>query len=274
MRVPRYRLTLEYQGTRYRGWQAQKNARSVQGALLQAAAEIYGSSVDIQGAGRTDAGVHALGQVAHLELPKSVREDSIVPDLNDRLPPDITVLGAARTTAKFHARHHAVSRSYLYQISRRRTALGKPFVWWVKDRLDAGRMARAAALLPGMHDFAAFADRRLEEGKSTLVLLEEAVLQEAGDLILLRFRASHFLWRMVRRMVGVLAQVGRGALPEEGMTGLLAGPSDYPAAFTAPPSGLFLEEVIYPGERYRRPLRPVLEVAGIEAGAVSTLVGG
>jgi len=256
----RYRLTIEYQGTRYHGWQGQLNARTVQGELLRAARELFGAAADVQGSGRTDAGVHAIGQVAHLEAPQPLPGERIVNGLNDLLPPDINVLAAGRADDAFHARHHAAGRSYLYQISRRRTAFGKPFVWWVKDRLDLERMRRAAAGLGGMRDYAGFTDKRVGKDTSTLVLVEEVTLAEAGDLILVRLRASHFLWKMVRRVVGCLVGVGRGEISGREFEALFAGPSPYPARVTAPPSGLFLEEVIFPGEVFRRPLEPVLGV--------------
>jgi tRNA pseudouridine38-40 synthase len=253
---------VEYQGTRYSGWQVQANApRTIQGELLRAAREVLEGPLDIQGAGRTDAGVHALGQVAHLQAEGRVRgRRGLAEALNEQLPADIVVLEAVPCAPSFHARHDAVSRSYLYQVSRRRTALGKPFVWWVKDRLRTEAMAQAAGGLVGLHDFTAFADRRLERDVSTRVLLEEAAVAEAGDLILVRLRASHFLWRMVRRLVGTLVEVGRGTLSPEEVRGLLERPSPLPAQVTAPPSGLFLEEVIYPGEVWRRPLGPVMDV--------------
>jgi len=257
----RYRLTIEYQGTRYHGWQGQQNARTVQGDLLRAARELFGVAVDIQGSGRTDAGVHALAQAAHLETPQALPEERIVHGLNDHLPPDINVLDARRADDRFHARHHAAGRSYLYQISRRRTAFGKPFVWWVKDSLDIEPMRRAAAGLTGMRDYAGFTDKRVEKDTSTLVLVQEAVLAEAGDLILVRLRASHFLWKMVRRVVGCLVGVGRGEISVKDFERLFVSPSPYPARVTAPPSGLFLEEVIFQGEEFRRPLEPVLGVS-------------
>ncbi len=260
--MPRYRLTIEYRGTRYRGWQSQKNARSVQAEILRAARELHGPVTDFQGAGRTDAGVHALGQVAHLDFtPPAGDARLIAAGLNDALPPDINILEARRADSRWHARHHAVGRSYLYQVSRRRTALGKDFVWWVKDRLDAEAMAGAAAGLVGMHDFASFSDRRIEEGKSTLVLLDEAAVRPHGDIVLVRLRASHFLWKMVRRVVGVLVQVGSGKLRAGQVGEMLEKFSPLPALFTAPPSGLFLEEVVYPGETYRRPLEPVMDIS-------------
>ena len=257
----RYRLTIEYQGTRYHGWQGQQNARTVQGDLLRAGRELFGTAVDIQGSGRTDAGVHAIGQVAHLDSPKAFPEDGLVRGLNDLLPQDINILDARRVDDRFHARHHATGRSYLYQVSRRRTAFGKPFVWWVKDRLDIDAMRRAAAGLAGMRDYARFTDKRIEKDTTTLVLVREVVLAEAGDLILVRLRASHFLWKMVRRVVGCLAGVGRGEISVKDFEGLFTAPSPYPARVTAPPSGLFLEEVIFPGEEFQRPLEPVLGVS-------------
>ena len=256
----RYRLAIEYQGTRYHGWQGQENARTIQGELLRAAREVFGGDVDLQGSGRTDAGVHALGQVAHLAARSAVPAERVTSGLNDLLPPDINVLDVRRAAAGFHARHDAAGRSYLYQISRRRTAFGKPFVWWVRDRIDVGAMRRAAAALPGMRDYASFTDKRVEKDTPTKVLVQEAVLLEAGDLILVRLRASHFLWKMVRRLVGCLVGVGRGEITVEECLAFFAAPSPYPARVTAPPSGLFLEEVIYPGEAFRRPLAPVLTV--------------
>jgi tRNA pseudouridine38-40 synthase len=256
----RYRLTIEYQGTRYHGWQGQANARTVQGELLRAARALFGGPVDLQGSGRTDAGVHALAQVAHLEAAQAVPAARIVNGLNDLLPPDINVLAAVRAAPRFHARHDAAGRSYLYQVSRRRTAFGKPLVWWVKDRLEIEPMLQAARALPGLKDFAGFADARVEKDTSTLVRVEEVAVKEAGDLILVRLRASHFLWKMVRRIVGCLVGVGRGEIGPADFAGFLGAHSPYPAKVTAPPSGLFLEEVIYPGEAYRRPLEPVVAV--------------
>jgi tRNA pseudouridine38-40 synthase len=232
----------------------------VQGELLRAGRELFGAAVDLQGSGRTDAGVHALAQVAHLEAPRALAPERIVTGLNDLLPQDINVLAALPAAAGFHARHDAAGRSYLYQISRRRTAFGKPFVWWVRDPLDAAAMRAAAAGLVGMRDFAGFADKRVEKDTSTQVLVQEATVAEAGDLVLVRLRASHFLWKMVRRLVGCLAGVGRGEIGARDFEGLFRAVSPYPARVTAPPSGLFLEEVIYRGESFTRPLVPAFAV--------------
>jgi tRNA pseudouridine38-40 synthase len=257
--MPTFKLTIEYEGTRYSGWQAQGNTqKTVQGHLIRAATQVLGE-VDIGGAGRTDAGVHASGQVAHLRARKTVEPLILTRKINDLLPHDIHILRAEKANDRFHARHDAVSRVYLYQISRRRTAFAKPFVWWIKDRLDSKAMARAAALIAGRHDFTAFTDKRLAEDESRIVVVERCEVGTADDLILIRIAASHFLWKMVRKLVGVLADVGRGTLGDRAVADLLR--PDAPLVQpTAPPSGLFLEAVVYEEGTFDRPLQPIVPV--------------
>ncbi|HYL35019.1 MAG TPA: tRNA pseudouridine(38-40) synthase TruA [Bryobacteraceae bacterium] len=259
-----WKLTLEYDGTKYSGWQEQKNARTVQGQLRKAAEDFLGVEVDLQGAGRTDAGVHARAQVAHLRArpkPGSTRRfppaDQILRALNERLPSDVCVLDVADAEHTFHARTGAAERTYVYQISKRRTAFFKKYVWWVREPLDVAAMAQAARMLIGRHDFAAF--RALDPSRpdeSTIVVVSDAGVELEGDLILFRITASHFLWRMVRRIVGVLVRLGKGELTREQFGRLLEGqdPSLDVAAWTAPASGLFLERVEYP-KRPRRARR-------------------
>jgi tRNA pseudouridine38-40 synthase len=260
--MPSYRLTIEYEGTRYSGWQEQKNARTVAGELRRALEEAAGAPVDLGGSGRTDAGVHAVAQVAHARFREPIDSERVRAATNAALPADIHLLALAPAPERFHARHDAAARVYLYQIARRRTAFGKRFVWWVERRLDLAAMERASALLPGHHDFARFADRRGEG--STLVVVERVELAVAGDLVLFRIVASHFLWKMVRRLVGSLVAVGSGELTAEGFEALLAAPGGAhafdPAAATAPPSGLFLERVFYPDEGELGELAPVVPV--------------
>lgn len=258
--MPRYKLTIEYAGTRYSGWQIQKNARTVQGELYSAVHVATGRDArEIYGAGRTDAGVHALAQVAHLDLGAGIDPHVLRDAINDALPSDIVVTACERTTPRFHARHSAVGRWYLYQVARRKTAFGKPFVWWVKDDLDVKRLQRAAERLQGRHDFRSFAHRSDDES-STLVEIEQVEVAAAGDLVLVRIAGSHFLWRMVRRLVGVLVAIGTGELPPSVIDQLLAEPSSLPAQLTAPASGLFLERVFYEGESPDAPLRPVVRL--------------
>src|SRR5689334_21024922 len=181
--MPRYRLTIEYAGTRYSGWQIQKNAKTVQGELHRALGEALGKAqFETYGSGRTDAGVHALGQVAHLDTSATLPPATLVARVNDALPADINVLDAERVQPRFHARHSAVARSYIYQIARRRTAFAKPFVWWVRDDLSLPKMREAAAALSGFGDFRAFTDDDPDE-KSTKVLIEHIALAEDDALI-------------------------------------------------------------------------------------------
>lgn len=260
--MPRYRLTIEYVGTRYSGWQAQRNARTIAGELLEAVKSATGSEpLELMGSGRTDAGVHAVAQVAHLDLAGEHEPRALRFALNDALPADIHVLGIARVDHRFHARHSATARQYLYQVSRRRTAFAKPFVWWVKDALDADRMAAAARAFEGRHDYRSFCDRDPALG-STLVEVERCRAELQGPLLLIRVRASHFLWRQVRRMVGVLVEVGRGTFTPDDVAAFLRSDSREPARFTAPPSGLFLERVDYEGDASDpdAPLRPAVPV--------------
>lgn len=247
-----FRLTLEYDGTKYSGWQEQTNARTVAGVLRAALEEVLGERVELMGSGRTDAGVHALAQVAHLRLkhkPKLPLEP-LLRAVNDRLPSDVVLLELAPAPPRFHARHDALTRTYLYQISIRRTAFGKRHVWWVKPPLNVDRMAEAAALLAGRHDFRNFAQADPSKpGESTIVVVQAASVVREDDLILFHITASHFLWRMVRRLVGALVKVGLGEVTLDDFRSLLAGdprPELPVAAWTAPASGLFLESVEYP----------------------------
>lgn len=259
--MSRFKLTLEYVGTRYRGWQIQKNARTVQGEIA-AAVRLVSERTDFElyGSGRTDAGVHALAQVAHLDLNTPLKPDALRLALNDRLPQDIHLLKAEAVPRQFHARHDAVGRRYLYQISRRRTAFGKPYVWWIKDALSVDAMRRAVPHFLGLQDFRAFTADDPEE-KSTRAEIERLDVAEEGALLLIRIDGSHFLWKMVRRLVGVLAEVGRGRLSDKDVLRFLREGSEMPAALTAPPSGLFLERVFYPGDRRDQPLKPVLHLS-------------
>ncbi len=245
-----WKLEVEYEGTRYRGWQIQHNAKTVQGELTQAVRQIFEARTEVFGAGRTDAGVHALRQIVHLkvaELKTNVTPRQIQFALNDILPHDINIIRVQNAAENFHARHDAAARYYIYQISTRRTAFAKNFVWWIKDNLDAEAMRTAAEMLVGRHNFRSFCEVESERD-STTVAVERSEIFTDGDLICFRIGASHFLWKMVRRIVGMLAEVGRGNLSYDGFQRLLKFPSNAPAKFTAPPSGLFLEKVLYKGD--------------------------
>jgi tRNA pseudouridine38-40 synthase len=261
--MPRFKLLIEYAGTKYSGWQIQKNARTVQGEIDRAIREATKrQEFELYGAGRTDAGVHALAQVAHLDIYSDLAPELLRRRINDELPADIHIRSVAKAPHKFHARHDAVERSYLYQISTRRTAFGKAFVWWIREPLSIDRMRGAAAPFVGMQNFEAFTADDPDE-KSTKVLVDAVDIEAHGALLLIRVRGSHFLWKMVRRMVGVLAAVGRGDIDGR-QAGSLLDPARTQvarataAALAAPAAGLFLEAVRYKGDPPLPPMTPLL----------------
>src|SRR5215469_15627311 len=247
-----YKLTLEYDGSKFSGWQTQTNARTVQGELQRIADEIFGVETDIQGAGRTDAGVHALGQVAHLKVRSPRRKlapGQLLSDLNERLPSSIAVVDLVEAAPNFHARHDAVARTYFYQISTRKTALSKRYVWWIKQPLDFRAMSEAASRIAGRHDFVAFrAADPSRPRESTIVVVDSAEVGRDEHLFIFRIEASHFLWKMIRRLTGTLVKIGLGEVSVEQFRGLLEGHRDSKldvAAWAAPAAGLFLESVRY-----------------------------
>lgn len=260
-----WKLTIEYDGTRYRGWQEQQNAQTVMGELRRAAEDLLGGRVEVMGSGRTDAGVHAAAQVAHL-ISSSGRKLSpprLRHELNDRLPADIAVLNVEEAPPRFHARNDAVARCYVYQISTRKTAFSKKYVWWVKEPLNVALMSEAAGRIAGRHDFSCFrAKDPARPDESPFVEVQSASVEQEDDLILFRIEASHFIWRMVRRLAGVLVKLGKGEITMAQFGQLLAGRCSAEldvAAWTAPAAGLFLESVRYseggvknPGQRLRR----------------------
>lgn len=258
--MARFKISIEYDGTRYSGWQVQTNAQTIQGVMIGAMKKVFKTGAfEFQGSGRTDAGVHALAQVAHLDVQTMLAPEIIRKKVNDELPADINLLEVEKAPKEFHARHDAIARSYLYQISRRRTAFGKRYVWWIEGRLAFNTMKEAAQVFIGMNDLRSFTEEDPEE-KSTKVLIDAIEMKEEGDLILIRVRGSHFIWKLVRRVVGVLAEVGRGTFTREQVEQFIRQKSEAPARFTAPPSGLFLERVHYKGDRYGQPLHPAFPV--------------
>jgi len=248
----KYRLTIEYDGSPFQGWQIQEKGKTVQGVIEEALRDLTGERLEIQGASRTDAGVHALGQVAHFTVHRRWPTEKILFGLNDRLPATVNVLSVEEAPLSFHARRDAKEKVYLYCLSQRRTAFAKKYVWWVKDTLEVERICEGARLFVGLHDFSSFADKRIEPDVPRRVLISSCEVEKRGPVILFSVAGSHFLWKMVRRMVGVLVEIGRGNLPVEVIPSLLTTPSPLPARYTAPPSGLFLAQVRYEGEERRK----------------------
>ncbi|MCU0408728.1 MAG: tRNA pseudouridine(38-40) synthase TruA [Bacteroidales bacterium] len=258
--MARFKLTIEYEGTRYSGWQIQRGGKSIQGEIMDACKDLFGTiKIDLMGAGRTDAGVHASGQVAHLGVDTDMTCLRVKYGINDRLPPDICIIDTEEAYPDFNARHDAVARSYIYLISRRRTAFGKKFVWWIKDRLDVERMREAAEHFNGLKNFRSFTDPDQEQGSTKVEIISNAI-KEYDDLIMYHITGSHFLWKQVRRMTGVLAEVGRGKMSPAEVASLLRIKSDLPAKFTAPPSGLFLDRVYYKRQDIVTDVMPIIRL--------------
>jgi len=250
--MPTYRLTLSYRGTAYSGWQRQENAPSVQQTLEEALERLLGHSrgtVRVVGASRTDAGVHAHGQVAHLELATPFPERGLVHGTNHFLPEDVRVLAAAGMPAGFHARKHARGKEYVYRLSRAPviSPLDSLFVAPLHGPVDRERMARATESLPGRHDFSAFALAGGSHGQPFRSIVA-ARWEEEGEELRFRVVGEGFLRGMVRALVGTLVEVGTGKRSPESFAGLLAGRPRSEAGPTAPAHGLVLERVFYPPE--------------------------
>jgi tRNA pseudouridine38-40 synthase len=265
-----YRLLIEYDGSRFQGWQKQgakqsrEGVRTVAGSIERVVHEAGLHLVNLGGAGRTDAGVHALGQVAHLHLEAkgAPRPGELRRILDGALPQDIAIRDIRSCPPRFHARHDAVDRTYLYQISRRRSAFGKPWIWWVKRGLDLDRLSLAWTAFEGDQDVSAFADLDTEEDGRTRLLRCE--VSEVGSLSLLRVRATHFYRRLVRRMVGAAVACALGDEEPRRVIEDLRNPTEaanlYWGAKAAPASGLFLESVRYPGDPEPGPPKPTLAI--------------
>ena len=241
------RLLLEYDGAAYHGWQRQKNARTIQEAVEAALGRLTGEEARLVASGRTDAGVHALGQVANFRTASRIPLKAFQVGLNSLLPRDIAVLHAAEVPPQFHARFSAVSKAYEYRILCRpaRSPLELRYCWHLATPLDLEAMAKAAAALAGEHDFAAFQNRGSDVEHTVRRVLDAAWL--AGDGGRLRFviSANGFLRGMARSLVGTMVEIGRGKRPPEDLAGLLASRDRAAAGATAPAAGLFLVRVVY-----------------------------
>jgi len=245
--MPRYKLTIEYDGTPFVGWQVQDNGPSVQGVLTEAIAAFTGERVVVAGAGRTDAGVHALGQVAHVDLAKDWDGDTVRDAVNFHLRPrPIAVLTAEQVTENFDARFSATKRHYLYRIVNRRAdlALDQNRAWRVPRPLDGDAMHAAAQKLVGRHDFTTF--RAAEcQAKSPVKTLDQLDVKRDGDEVRITAAARSFLHHQVRSMVGSLVHVGEGKWSAEDLVAALAAHDRTRCGQVAPPQGLYLVRVEY-----------------------------
>jgi len=245
--MQRYRFDISYDGTDYRGWQIQPNAMTVQERIEKALCEITGEAAKLHGSGRTDQGVHARRQVAHADLSSRVAARGLKKGLNALLPGDIRILGVARAADSFHARRSAVGKEYRYFIWN--AELVPPFIrryrTHVRDRLDAGAMAEAAALLVGRHDFAAFTANPNRPVESTVRDVRKLTITKRGSEIVVSAAADGFLYKMVRSLAGLLIRVGEGGEAVTEARAILESRTRTARVPTAPPEGLFLWNVRY-----------------------------
>lgn len=245
--MSRWKLTVEYDGAPFVGWQRQENRLSVQEALEEAVLAFSGERAGVHGAGRTDAGVHALGQVAHLDLARDWSAETVRDALNAHLRPlPVSILAAEPVEDGFHARFSARERRYLYRIINRRAplAIERGHAWWVPAPLDAEAMARAGAVLVGRHDFTSFRAAACQ-AENPVKTMDSLVVSREGEEIRLRLSARSFLHNQVRIIAGTLVRAGEGRLDAEDMASILAARDRAKAGATAPPDGLYLTAVGY-----------------------------
>ena len=253
----RIKLLIEYDGTSYQGWQSQKSRRTVQDALSERIGSITGEKATLTGASRTDAGVHALGQVAAFDTASALPPEVLKRAMNAKLPPDIRVRSAEVINDSFHPRYDAIRKRYFYLITLERTpsAFIHKYAWHVRADIHLDAMRYAAAQLAGEHDFSSFrasgcgaktTTRTVHALQiSTFDAIDFMTTPVKGSVIKITIEANAFLRHMVRNIVGTLVEVGRGRIPVEGIPGILASQDRTMAGPTAPSHGLFLESVFY-----------------------------
>lgn len=240
------KLVVAYDGGRYHGFQRQQNAVSVQNVLEDKLAIVFGHSVSLAASGRTDTGVHALGQVVNFQTLGTIPLDRVVRAVNSHLPDDIVVQSAEEMPASFHARYSAVSKTYIYRIQQGETLdpFMRNYAWYIRNPLDVEAMRRTLPQIVGTHDFSAF------QAASSVMMqpvrtIYEALLRQDGASLEFSFWGNGFLYHMVRNLMGTLVNVGKRKLTPEGFAEILAGKDRRKAGMTAPPQGLFLQEVNY-----------------------------
>jgi tRNA pseudouridine38-40 synthase len=255
--MPRIAIGVEYDGTDFVGWQSQRHGRSVQDVLTAAVARVADAPVVVHGAGRTDAGVHASGQVAHFDCTAMRSPRQWVLGINANLPPDVAVHFACEVAPDFDARRSAVARTYRYRIVTQptRPALARRRAWWLRDALDCGAMSAAAVYWLGEQDFSAFRAANCQSS-TPMRCLSAVRVQRAAAEIEIDFRANAFLYHMVRNLVGTLVEIGAGRAAPGWARELLASRDRTRAAMTAPACGLTLLEVAYPTALGVLPERP------------------
>jgi len=240
-------ITIEYDGTGFSGWQRQPGQRTVQGVIEHAVSDLLRQPVDITGASRTDAGVHAFGQRANFNVESPIPTERMKKAINGRLPADVRIIQAVEEDAAFHSRFSARGKTYVYKILNRqeRDVFSRDRMLWVPAPLDVGAMASAAALFEGTHDFERFSANSGDEPTGTVRTIHRfRVTKAENDIILLRVTGNAFLYKMVRMMAGALIHIGLGAEPPEAVGATIAGDRER-LGRTAQPHGLYLVRVYY-----------------------------
>lgn len=242
-----YKIIIQYDGTRYKGWQVQKATEmTIQGKIQDVLTAMTGQEVEVIGSGRTDAGVHAYGQVANFHVPEHFTEKEIMDYLNHYLPMDIAVLSIEEVEERFHARYQAVSKTYMYRIhtSNVPNVFERKYMYTYTEPLDMERMKKAASLMLGTHDFAAFCGNKKMK-KSMVRTVTDITFVQTADEIAISYTGDGFLQNMIRIMTGTLIEVGNGTKEPEDILRILESKTRENAGYTVPPEGLILKEVVY-----------------------------
>ena len=242
-----YKIIIQYDGTRYKGWQVQKSTdMTIQGKLQEVLSTMAGQEIEVIGSGRTDAGVHALGQVANFHMPSHLVSNDILDYLNHYLPMDIAVLSIEEVDERFHARFHAVNKTYVYRIhtSTIPNVFERKYMYTYTNSLDVGKMRSAASMMLGTHDFAAFCSNKKMK-KSTVRTVTDIHIEEKENEICISYSGDGFLQNMIRIMTGTLIEVGNGTKHPEEVIRILESKVRENAGFTVPAEGLVLKCVKY-----------------------------
>jgi tRNA pseudouridine38-40 synthase len=242
--MPRYKLTIEFDGTNFSGWQIQPTDRTVEQTLEEAFSKVLQQPIDLIGQGRTDAGVHARGQVAHVDLAEETDIEKLLTGVNGLAGNEIQVVGYEIADPEFHARFDAISREYEYTITQRRMPLQRHFSWVLRQPVDIDILHECSALLDGEFDFAGFSKFN-EDNFTTLCEIQLSEFLVEGEVIRYRIRANRFLRNMVRRLVGTMVRVAQGKMTKEQFKEVLKMPGSAFPTYTAPAKGLVLEKVFY-----------------------------
>ncbi len=240
----RYKLKIEYDGTNFSGWQIQPNAPTVEKTLEDAFSTILQTDIDLVGQGRTDAGVHAIGQTAHVDLPKAVDAKDLIYKVNKLIGKEIQIVGIEEVAVDFHARFDAIARQYEYTITKRWMPLQERYAWQLNQSLDCSKLENCAKLLEGEFDFAGFSKFN-EDNLTTLCEIQLSKFEQEGEVIKYHIRANRFLRNMVRRLVGTMVRVAQGKMTFDEFKTALEDPGSKTPTYTAPAKGLVLEKVFY-----------------------------